>query len=928
MNNWEDLSITEKAAIMKSAVKNGVTNLQDIRREYNEFSKGGPKKKSSVNPTAQRAMRYFMDKGLTDYQAAGLVGNLMRESGMSPTALNSSSGAYGLAQWLGARKKALFNKYGKNPTLDNQLDFIWSELNSSHRNGLRHLKASKNATEAARNAMGYYEFSVGPEGAVREMKKYGQDGEGSMRKGINNASILMGQPVPAYTPTQTQSSAPRQYQGISYAESIPDEIEFTPSNPEAFFAPIESYRYPDLELATETEDPLVEAANAYSQEALEREQRMDNLSKLNMLLGMTGGSNGNSYLNTISMLANTFAEGGDTVLGTNVYGGGGNKKSAPRKTVYKAKYTGKVYDTAREAAADNYNYLNNAEYRYRVKSGKVSHPSSYSIPFIESKRRTLTNAGLATGAVISENLLDSIAKHAKAAGLPVKTGLGLAVKESTLGNPTDDRSVYKILNPQARAYFISAGTGQHINDGRTVRPEHLLNFFVDSYDPYTAAMQYATSKAKTKNGQIDEDKYNNLLVEGESYADSKVKEYEETYGKNNTLYNAFKYYKENPFNYNPGQPNYQQLVNKRADEVWNSPEVQEWYKNSVYNGYASGGGIEYSYTKPLDNVYIDSEGNVLDPSVPSAKGTIRTPDVVIATRDPRKAVPTANSLNTSNIESTVKETIKNYFVGNLSDDEVRRRLYHNLAPYGYTHTIARLESAIKNNTSHEFDRRHKNDRDRQDIWAEYLGIPEEERKALFDSSTSILRDSQYSPSVGKEQNIKYKAISNPSEADVRDLIQHAEVLPIGKNKVVAGGIGHALGRYTIGHNYDNKGEYVSYYDKWDLNPFSNAGDDLSLGIGKPVNIYDRIYLDDYYGLPEEYRGSTYIPELTVTANKHANGGKIHIKPSHRGRLTELKKRTGKSEAELYKTGGPAVRKMITFARSARKWNKHDLGGYL
>lgn len=63
-------------------------------------------------------------------------------------------------------------------------------------------------------------------------------------------------------------------------------------------------------------------------------------------------------------------------------------------------------------------------------------------------------------------------------------------------------------------------------------------------------------------------------------------------------------------------------------------------------------------------------------------------------------------------------------------------------------------------------------------------------------------------------------------------------------------------------------------------------------------------------------------------NGYANGGKIHIKPSHRGRLTELKKRTGKSEAELYKTGGPAVRKMITFARSARKWNKHDLGGYL
>lgn len=54
--------------------------------------------------------------------------------------------------------------------------------------------------------------------------------------------------------------------------------------------------------------------------------------------------------------------------------------------------------------------------------------------------------------------------------------------------------------------------------------------------------------------------------------------------------------------------------------------------------------------------------------------------------------------------------------------------------------------------------------------------------------------------------------------------------------------------------------------------------------------------------------------------KNGKDSGIHIKPSHRGRLTALKKRTGKSEAELYRTGGPAVRKMITFARNARKWH--------
>lgn len=48
---------------------------------------------------------------------------------------------------------------------------------------------------------------------------------------------------------------------------------------------------------------------------------------------------------------------------------------------------------------------------------------------------------------------------------------------------------------------------------------------------------------------------------------------------------------------------------------------------------------------------------------------------------------------------------------------------------------------------------------------------------------------------------------------------------------------------------------------------------------------------------------------------------IYIKPSHRGRLTELKKRTGKSESELYNDGNPAHKKMVVFARNARKW-KH------
>ena len=60
-------------------------------------------------------------------------------------------------------------------------------------------------------------------------------------------------------------------------------------------------------------------------------------------------------------------------------------------------------------------------------------------------------------------------------------------------------------------------------------------------------------------------------------------------------------------------------------------------------------------------------------------------------------------------------------------------------------------------------------------------------------------------------------------------------------------------------------------------------------------------------------------------NEYKEGGSINIK--HPGRLTALKERTGKTEAELWATGNAHTRKMITFARNARKW-KHDDGGSL
>lgn len=51
MSNWNDLSMKEKAAIMKVAVGNGIYKLSDIRKAYNEFAEGGDTNPNTVSAT-------------------------------------------------------------------------------------------------------------------------------------------------------------------------------------------------------------------------------------------------------------------------------------------------------------------------------------------------------------------------------------------------------------------------------------------------------------------------------------------------------------------------------------------------------------------------------------------------------------------------------------------------------------------------------------------------------------------------------------------------------------------------------------------------------------------------------------------------------------------------------------------------------------
>lgn len=112
-----------------------------------------------IRANEQKAFRFFVSKGLTKRQAAGVIGNLDQESGMDPRISQIGGGpGRGIAQWsVGGR----WDRYaGDNLVayaagrgtgrygLATQLNFIWFELTKFSYYGLSSLKATTTITAA------------------------------------------------------------------------------------------------------------------------------------------------------------------------------------------------------------------------------------------------------------------------------------------------------------------------------------------------------------------------------------------------------------------------------------------------------------------------------------------------------------------------------------------------------------------------------------------------------------------------------------------------------------------------------------------------------------------------------------------------------------------------------------------------------------
>ena len=156
----------------------------------------------------------------------------------------------------------------------------------------------------------------------------------------------------------------------------------------------------------------------------------------------------------------------------------------------------------------------------------------------------------------------------------------------------------------------------------------------------------------------------------------------------------------------------------------------------------------------------------------------------------------------------------------------------------------------------------------------YLGLP-------YD--INVIKESDYKPTRlqgTNEKTYKFASEENPKHWDsvVESMVRNGY-----KEKQYFDPI---LTTFTAYRDRDNKGDFISIYDDWDYNLTVHGGPKAlnkpieNVTGGKPFVIYDRVYLDDYYNIPEEFRGNPYITPAVVTdtnaymETSYKNGGKL------------------------------------------------------
>jgi hypothetical protein len=177
---------------------------------------------AALSNSEQSAFNFFVSKGLTKIQAAGVIGNLMQESSVSPTAVEYGGGpGRGIAQWsVGGRWDRDSNDNvvwyanqhgGSRWALGTQLNFTWYELESYSSYGLSELRAAGTVSSAVLafqdrfEACGTCDQSRRIQYAEQALSAYGGGGTGGGGAGCWSATL--GKEMPDNACVQSRSDS-------------------------------------------------------------------------------------------------------------------------------------------------------------------------------------------------------------------------------------------------------------------------------------------------------------------------------------------------------------------------------------------------------------------------------------------------------------------------------------------------------------------------------------------------------------------------------------------------------------------------------------------------------------------------------------------------------------------------------------------------
>ena len=220
----------------------------------------------------------------------------------------------------------------------------------------------------------------------------------------------------------------------------------------------------------------------------------------------------------------------------------------------------------------------------------------------------------------------------------------------------------------------------------------------------------------------------------------------------------------------------------------------------------------------------------------------------------------------------------------------------NINPQSYDNAAGRLFDAVVNKKKDKWtDNQYGGDilKEREDLMNMMLNRPQVH---------NTISESQYRPTDSKDKDAVYYS-SKQTEKDIKEMLsdttgEYVNVLEnLKQNKYDIGAnlegtvsygdrlpYGKVLGNYTLDYGKDEDGrEYVSYYDKWNVNPTKGlVGDktiDKIFGMNSP-EMYGRIYLDTIPGLKkqekEEEEPETKEPKYTKKFNPNIILGRKNI----------------------------------------------------